>query len=178
MRHDNLLEIFGPATDQNYVVITDREKIIGDNPVYEPSPLEPLLVEKVYHGSNEDEFDLHYSRDVSLLLNQQRLSKELQPLLADAVQRMRNTVDLSDDYKNLSDDDLIDTIRSRYIQSPSELKSWLNYLGENMKSLADKLGLSKKDDKKDDKDETTGTDDTITVEPETFNRTHSVPQSN
>lgn len=105
---------------------------------YNPSPLASMLHEEVVMPDGKKVF--FSQSDVGFLLSQHRLSKELQPIIDDMLQS-KGVSDLSDAFANLSDDDIFTCIKSRYIQAPSELQSWSNYLMAEL----DALNISKED---------------------------------
>lgn len=94
------------------------------------SAVEPFLIESVKtDATGEDAIRLH--NDLSILLNQKRLDK----MTADALQKWfdstsaLNSVDnLADIRKGLGDEQLVQFMKSRYIQSPSELQRYSSYL--------------------------------------------------
>ena len=72
---------------------------------------------------------VHYGNDIALILNQKRLDRMSLQGFSDYL----NQAQVGDDpLKNIrsrmSDDQLLKFIKSRYIQSASELKSWYSYL--------------------------------------------------
>lgn len=89
-------------------------------------PYESLLVQDLGNGT------CRYLSDVDLLFNQERLDRmslqSLQQKLNEQVQYGDNG--LSELRKNIKDEDLHKFIKSRYIQSLSELRSWSGYLAE------------------------------------------------
>lgn len=101
----------------------------------QPSPLDQFLIEEI-HNDPERPPVIHFCNDVSMLFNQERLTREMGYILEDMVSRLR-TSDLSDNFSHLSDDEIIDTVKSRYIQAPSELISWSKYIMANMDSLSE-----------------------------------------
>ena len=70
-------------------------------------------------------------RDVFYLLSEERQRLLNPSTLADFAQLMKST---RPDIK-ASDDELIDSIRSRFIQQPSEIMAWSDYLNSEMKRL-------------------------------------------
>ena len=111
-----------------------RKNCIG----YQPDAVVPFLFVPMYDGPSEDTSTVHFCTDISIILNQQRLTKELQPLVDDILSRS-SSGDLSDSFPHLSDDDIISTIKSRYLQAPCEIRDWSTYLVNELKSLeADK----------------------------------------
>lgn len=115
--------------------------------VVQRSVVEPLL--QVNHVDENDKVDaVFYTNDVTLLFNQQRLEKVLgkDSLKAffdslapksDALRSLRSKI---------SDNDLADLCKSRYLQSPSEILAWSNYLDANYSTLLD-MAKSKSDAK-------------------------------
>lgn len=74
------------------------------------------------------------STDVSLIFNQQRLENKLTASeLREYIQRY--TPNRSVYTTQLDDDTLLSTLKSRHIQSLSELRSWTEYCMENYDSL-------------------------------------------
>lgn len=106
-------------------VTIDRSKPVVGAVAVECSPISPLLQQDAV-GVDGEEY-IHYGTDIAVLLNQQRLSKELLPI-AESVLNSVRSAELSDDYKDLSDDDVLSCIKSRYIQAPSEVQDWTRYL--------------------------------------------------
>ena len=74
------------------------------------------------------------SNDISLIFNQQRLENKLTASeLREYIQRY--TPNKSVYTAQLDDDTLLNTLKSRHIQSLSELRSWAEYCMENCDSL-------------------------------------------
>lgn len=96
-----------------------------------PSPIEPLMNEPLYNGS---ESCIHLGCDISIIFNQERISKELAPIVEEWF--TSHSSDLSDRYKNLTDAEIISCIKSRYIQRPSEIQNWTAYLTSELDSLS------------------------------------------
>lgn len=70
----------------------------------------------------------HRCRDIYFLLNQKRISKELQPAFEELVSSMRSNNTLSRYFSKMSDSEIISTIKSRYCQNLSEMADWRSYL--------------------------------------------------
>lgn len=100
-------------------------------------PYEPLLIEDL--GTS-----CKVVSDVSLLFNQQRLDRmSLQALTEKLNERVNaGDVGLSELRKNIKDEDLHLFVKSRYIQSLSELRQWSHYLMENYKDEVGRLRAS------------------------------------
>ncbi len=74
------------------------------------------------------------SNDISLIFNQQRLSNKLTATeLREYIQRY--TPNRSVYTAQLDDDTLLNTLKSRHIQSLSEMRAWAEYCMENCDSL-------------------------------------------
>lgn len=74
------------------------------------------------------------SNDISLIFNQQRLENKLTATeLREYIQRY--TPNNSVYTARLDDDTLLNTLKSRHIQSLSEMRSWTEYCMENYDSL-------------------------------------------
>lgn len=74
------------------------------------------------------------STDISLIFNQQRLEGKLTATeLREYIQRY--TPNKSSYIAQLDDETLLNTLKSRHIQSLSELRSWTEYCIENYDSL-------------------------------------------
>lgn len=74
------------------------------------------------------------SNDISLIFNQQRLENKLTASeLREYIQRY--TPNKSVYTAQLDDDTLLSTLKSRHIQSLSEMRSWAEYCMENYDSL-------------------------------------------
>ena len=76
----------------------------------------------------------HVLNDISLLFNQQRLENRLSPA---ELREMFNrySPNKSRYLAQLDDDTLLSTLKSRHIQSLSEIKSWTEYCIENFDDL-------------------------------------------
>lgn len=108
--------------------------------VREHVPYEPLLVNEYPDGS------FRVLSDVDLLFNQQRLDRmslaALKQKLDESVQAGDNG--LSELRKNIKDEDLQRFIKSRYIQSLSELRQWSSYLTSEYAKVVDSIRASQK----------------------------------
>ena len=78
--------------------------------------------------------------DISVLLQQNILDSLPRSFIDNLINNQETSVDTT----NFSDDELIATCKSRYLQSPSELQSWFkslktnsNYIQSYLKSLKD-----------------------------------------
>lgn len=106
--------------------------------VREHVPYEPLLVNEYPDGS------FRVLSDVDLLFNQQRLDRmslaALKQKLDESVQAGDNG--LSAIRENIKDEDLQKFIKSRYIQSLSELRQWSSYLSSEYVKVVDSISTA------------------------------------
>lgn len=98
------------------------------------SPLSSFLTETIYDHDVEEHCTVHYGTDVGIMLNQQRITRELAPIINDLFNAVHSP-DLSDDFSNLSDDEILSCIKSRYCQSLNEVRDWTSYLMSELKEL-------------------------------------------
>lgn len=121
---------------------------------YQPPIYDALLVE------HNEELDVTaVNNDIYLLLNQNRLSA----LGEDNVKKILDSIAsqstaMSELRKKVSDSDLLSFCKSRYIQTPCELRAWSNYLNTEMSDLVQKYADEHKDDKPDDKPDVPSSD--------------------
>lgn len=82
------------------------------------------------------------STDISLLFNQQRLENRLS---VDELRTLINryTPNASVYLNQLDDDLLLDSLKSRHVQSLSEMKAWTEYCMEEFSDLIDKSKVDK-----------------------------------
>jgi tRNA(Ile)-lysidine synthase TilS/MesJ len=97
----------------------------------------------------------HLLNDISLLFNQQRLENRIAP---SELREMFNrfSPNKSRYLAQLDDDTLLSTLKSRHIQSLSEIKSWTEYCIENFDDL-----LKAQQAKQDESEELQKTDDPV-----------------
>ena len=72
--------------------------------------------------------------DVDLVLNQKRIDDSM---IASIVQGWRTTS--PSDTSKFSDEQLISSIKSRHLQSASEIQSWLNYIDSQAGNIIDEM---------------------------------------
>ena len=87
----------------------------------ESSPIDPLMYPKRYNKDGTSY--VAFEDDLFLLFNQERIvgADALNKFIASLTPSARKSIPLTDDQ-------LLSFLKSKYIQSPSELKSWSNYL--------------------------------------------------
>lgn len=115
--------------------------------VLEELPTEPFRFEKV--GTEEDE-SIRIRSDVSMLLHAADMAKKYGTGFVQSMIDMRRPKSsaLQSQMDQMSDDQILDTIKSRHLQSPSELLAWSEYLVEQAKDIeqeAERLSLESED---------------------------------
>lgn len=113
--------------------------------VLEELPTEPFRFEKA--GTEEDEY-VRIRSDVSMLLHAADMAKRYGPNFVQSMIDMRRPKSsaIQSQMDQLSDDQILDTVKSRHLQSPSELIAWSEYLisqAESVEQEAERLALEK-----------------------------------
>ena len=102
-----------------------------------PSIVQPMMQQKVtYFDGDQKKEALSYVNDIYLLFNQKRLLS----LGADTINAWLNSLTprsdaLSQLREKCTDEQLMQLCKSRYIQSPSELLAWSDYLLNNYQDI-------------------------------------------
>lgn len=112
------------------------------SPMYvqrEKSMLDEFYTEKAISMVNGDDAT-RYMDPIYILLNQKRLSNIGLDSVKSIVDEMNAALNVSDNplnelRKQCSDDDLLTTIKSRHIQTQSELLQWSRYMRHNSKEF-------------------------------------------
>lgn len=104
--------------------------------VLEELPTEPFRFEKV--GTEENEA-VRIRSDVSMLLHAADMAKKYGTGFVKSMIEMRRpkSSGLQSQMDLMSDAQILDTIKSRHLQSPSELIAWSEYLIDQAKSIED-----------------------------------------
>ena len=104
--------------------------------VLEELPTEPFRFEKV---GTEDNEAIRIRSDVSMLLHAADMSKKYGTGFVRSMIEMRRpkSSSLQSQMDQMSDAQILDTIKSRHLQSPSELIAWSEYLIDQAKSIED-----------------------------------------
>lgn len=115
--------------------------------VLEQLPTEPFRFEKV--GTDEDEC-VRIRSDVSMLLHAADMAKKYGTGFVQSMVDMRRPKSsaLQSQMDQMSDAAILDTVKSRHLQSPSELIAWSEYLVEQAKDIeqeAERLSLESED---------------------------------
>ena len=101
---------------------------LNNSEFYHPSEVDEFLFETVKppHGACES---VTFTSDITMLFNQERLDRMSASALIQHFDSMSSrSSSFSELRKSLTDDQLISIVKSRYIQSPSELMAYSNYL--------------------------------------------------
>lgn len=111
----------------------------------EELPTEPFRFEK--NGTEEDEY-IRIRSDVSMLLHAADMAKKYGTGFVQSMIDMRRPKSsaLQSQMDQMSDAQILDTIKSRHLQSPSELIAWSEYLVEQAKDIeqeAERLAIEK-----------------------------------
>lgn len=113
--------------------------------VLEELPTEPFRFEK--NGTEDNEY-IRIRSDVSMLLHAADMAKKYgSGFVQSMIDRRRpKSSAIQSQMDQMSDDQILDTIKSRHLQSPSELIAWSEYLVDQAKAVeqeAERLALEK-----------------------------------
>lgn len=106
--------------------------------VLQELPTEPFRFEKV--GTEENE-SVRIRSDVSMLLHAADMAKKYGSGFVQSMIDMRRPKSsvIQSQMDLMSDAQILDTIKSRHLQSPSELLAWSEYLVDQAKAIEDKV---------------------------------------
>lgn len=99
--------------------------------LYVPPVYESMLISEL---SSETSHCIQFVNDVYLLFNQERLRNSVGSDTYNEIMETFKSHVTNDDRefrKNITDDQLMEFVKSRHFQSPSELKTWTHYLSQN-----------------------------------------------
>ena len=113
--------------------------------VLEELPTEQFRFEK--NGTEENEY-IRIRSDVSMLLHAADMAKKYGPGFVQSMIDMRRPKSsvIQSQMDQMSDAQILDTIKSRHLQSPSELIAWSEYLMDQAKAIeneAERITLEK-----------------------------------
>lgn len=95
--------------------------------LFQPSLISENLTKTIVDG-NGDKIQA-ISSDIEILLALQRGAKIDEALASEILSRMSKQTDsIQELFDQASDDDLLSSIKSRYIQTPAELEQYIDYL--------------------------------------------------
>lgn len=103
-----------------------------------PSPVEDFYREEVETPIGTCKA-VTYRNDIYLVLNQNRLDSMSLAQFSDYLDHDRSASQLSEIRAKMSDEQLHQFVKSRYIQHPSELKAWSAYLDANFAAEVQKF---------------------------------------
>jgi hypothetical protein len=106
----------------------------------EELPTEPFRFERIGTENEENEV-VRIRSDVSMLLHAADMAKKYGSGFVQSMVDMRRpkSNSLQSQMDQMSDSQILDTIKSRHLQSPSELVAWSEYLIEQAKSIEDEV---------------------------------------
>lgn len=111
-------------------------------------------VEKLRYIKDDDGV-LHYVSDVNLLMNAERLRNQLgEESYLNLIRRIQPRKSPYD--KNYTDEQLFTAIKSRFVQTPSEVLAWIESLGSAGDSIRSELNELAKSMQPDQQSEATG----------------------
>lgn len=104
--------------------------------VLEELPTEPFRFEKIGTEDEENEA-IRIRSDVSMLLHAADMAKKYGPGFTQSMIDMRRPKSsaLQSQMDQMSDAQILDTVKSRHLQSPSELIAWSEYLMEQARDI-------------------------------------------
>lgn len=104
--------------------------------VLEKLPTEPFRFEK--NGTEENEV-IRIRSDISMLLHAADMAKKYGSGFVQSMIEMRRPKSsyLQSQMDCMTDDQILNTVKSRHLQSPSELIAWSEYLIDQAKSIED-----------------------------------------
>lgn len=104
----------------------------------EELPTEPFRFEK--NGTEENEY-IRIRSDVSMLLHAADMAKKYGAGFVQSMIDMRRPKSsaIQSQMDEMSDAQILDTVKSRHLQSPSELIAWSEYLMEQAKDIEDEV---------------------------------------
>ena len=112
--------------------VCSREMIVTE--LYRPSQIDDFLIQKL-KAPNDTCDSVRLTSDIYMLFNQQRLDRMTQQALIQYFDDMQvREPKLAALRSKLTDEQLCQFVKSRYIQSPSELMAWSSYLMSNFDS--------------------------------------------
>lgn len=115
----------------------------GSSISFQPSLINSLRVQEFPSG---DTVAKKYTDDIYLLFNQKRLENLGVDTINNWLSSLRPASDaLSNLRAKCTDDELLSLVKSRHIQSQSELLAWSEYLNYNFSSILNKISESSSD---------------------------------
>lgn len=125
----------------NLNVVTSKELICSE--FREESPVDQFLKQEIEVNGVPS---VRLTSDIYMLFNQRRLDKLSRESLLSHFESMSvNEPKFGDLRAKLGDDQLIDFVKSRFIQSPSELMAWSQYLMSSSDAVVAELAAAQQE---------------------------------
>lgn len=125
----------------NLNVITSKELICSE--FREESPVDQFLRQEIEVNGVPS---VRLTSDIYMLFNQQRLDKLSRESLLSYFESMSvNEPKFGDLRAKLGDDQLVNFVKSRFIQSPSELMAWSQYLMSSSDAVVAELAAAQQE---------------------------------
>lgn len=106
----------------------------------EPSPVDEFMFSEM---ESEGQKSIRLTSDICMLFNQRRLDRLSRAKLIDYFNDLSiSNSTMSDLRAKLGDDQLITFVKSRFIQSPSELMAWSQYLMSSSDAVVAELATA------------------------------------
>lgn len=103
-----------------------NSSVLSVSEFVEPSPLHHFMFQKIECDGNKF---IRITSDIYMLFNQQRLDKLTRTQLVEYFDSLSvSEPKMLDLRKKMTDDQLCSFVKSRFIQTPSELMAWSQYL--------------------------------------------------
>ena len=114
-----------PYTNDAHPNIVNSTVLSGSEFV-EPSPLHDFMFQEIECNGKKS---IRVTSDIYMLFNQQRLDRLTRAQLVEYFDNLSvSEPKMSDLRKRMTDDQLCSFVKSRFIQTPSELMAWSQYL--------------------------------------------------
>lgn len=106
--------------------------------VYQSRVIDTLLVDE--RETEKHEKYTVVSSDISFLINQQKLMRfRPEDVRAIVDNYTHSSTPLSDALKGMSDEKIVETVKSRYIQSPADMRSYAENLSRSVREFMEDL---------------------------------------
>lgn len=107
--------------------------VLSGSEFVEPSPLHDFMFQEIECDGNKS---IRITSDIYMLFNQQRLDKLTRTQLVEYFNNLSaSEPKMSDLRKKMTDEQLCSFVKSRFIQTPSELMAWSQYLMSSQDSI-------------------------------------------
>lgn len=121
-----------PYVDKSQLNNVNSAVFLGSEFV-EPSPLHDFMFQEIECDGKKS---IRVTSDIYMLFNQQRLDKLTRAQLVEYFNDLSvSEPKMADLRKKMTDDQLCSFVKSRFIQTPSELMAWSQYLMSSQDSI-------------------------------------------